>query len=241
MQVAARSGSRALPRAPLSRERVLRAAVKLADEGGIGSLTMRRLADEVGAEAMSLYYHVANKEQVLDGVVDVIADEINAEVDRITLPAKGARWKSVMRQRILSARKVFLSHPWAPRVFETRSTMSPAVLRYHDSLVRVMREGGFSYDLIHHAMHALGSRALGFSQELFDPGDGAAGEAGDTAADTMVEQLPHLAAMLMEVAHDDPDSTLGWCDDQTEFEFGLDLILDGLDRMRRNARGGGSP
>ena len=107
-----------------------------------------------------------------------------------------------------------------------------AVVGYHDELVRLMREGGFSYDLTHHALHALGSRALGFSQELFDPGDSAASVDASVAPEELVSRFPHLAGMLMEVAHDDPDSTLGWCDDQTEFEFGLDLILDGLDRLR---------
>jgi AcrR family transcriptional regulator len=215
----------------LSRERVLNAAVKIADERGLAALTMRRLAEELGAEAMSLYYHVANKEAVLDGVVDTIAAEINEVVDRIDLPSKGADWKKAVRQRILSAREVFLRHRWAPSVFESRTATSPAVLRYHDGLVGLMRDGGFSYDTIHHALHALGSRALGFTQELFDPGDGG-GDAADAELASMADQLPHLVGMMMEVAHDDPDSTLGWCDDQTEFEFGLDLILDGLDRLR---------
>jgi hypothetical protein len=107
------------------------------------------------------------------------------------------------------------------------------VLLYNDALVGLMRDGGFSNDLIHHALHALGSRALGFTQELFDPGAGA-GDA-DASLEAMAAQLPNLVAMLMDVAHDDPDSTLGWCDDQTEFEFGLDLILDGLDRLRDKA------
>jgi AcrR family transcriptional regulator len=216
----------------LSRERVLRAAVTIADERGIESLTMRRLAEELGTEAMSLYYHVANKEEVLDGIVDVIAREINDVVDRIDLPAEGPDWKKAVRQRILSAREVLLRHPWAPRVFESRTNTSPAVLRYFDALLGLMRDGGFSYDLAHHALHALGSRALGFTQELFDPSDGAGDEEAGAALESMADQLPHLVGMLMEVAHDDPDSTLGWCDDQTEFEFGLDLILDGLDRVR---------
>ena len=98
-----------------------------------------------------------------------------------------------------------------------------------------MRDGGFSYDLAHHALHALGSRALGFAQELFDPGDGAGDEEGTAALAAMADQFPHLVGMMAEIAHDDPDSTLGWCDDQTEFDFGLDLILDGLDRMRQSA------
>jgi AcrR family transcriptional regulator len=214
---------------------VLRAAIKVADEGGIESLTMRRLAEELGAEAMSLYYHVANKEEVFDGIVDVIAGEINDVVDRIDMSAKGADWKKAVRQRILSAREVFLRHPWAPRVVESRTNTSPAILHYFDALVGLMRDGGFSYDLIHHSLHALGSRALGFSQELFDPGSGSGDADADAAMASMAAQLPYLVGMMMEVAHDDPASTLGWCDDQTEFEFGLDVILDGLDRLRERA------
>ena len=221
------------PRLPLSRERVLRAAVKIADEGGIEALTMRRLAEDLGAEAMSLYYHVASKELVLDGIAELVVTEINDVVGMIDEPSAGARWKTAVRRRILAAREVLLRHPWAPRVFETRTSASPAVLLYFDGLLGLMRDGGFSYDLIHHAMHALGSRALGFSHELFDPsgGDGDDDEAAAALAG-MASQIPNLVGMMMEVAHDDPDSTLGWCDDQTEFEFGLDLILDGLDRMR---------
>ena len=218
-------------RIPLSRERVLRAAVKVADEGGIESVTMRRLAEELGAEAMSLYYHVANKDDVLDGIADAVAREINQAVDRDEVPSGVANWKTAMRSRILSARQVLLRHPWAPGLFETRSTTSPEIIRHFDTLVGLMRDGGFSYDLAHHALHALGSRALGFSQEPFDPGGGT-GDATAAAPADMATQFPNLAAMLSEIAHDDPASTLGWCDDQTEFEFGLDLILNGLDSLR---------
>ena len=213
---------------PLSRERVLLAAVGLADEHGLRALTMRRLAEELGAEAMSLYYHVAKKEDVLDGIVDVVAGEINEAVGRVE---PSPDWKAAVRQRILAARQVFLRHRWAPELFETRSSTSTEVLRYYDALVGLMREGGFSYDLVHHALHALGSRALGFSQELFDPNAGASAEVPADLAD----RLPNLTGMLAEIAHDDPDSTLGWCDDQAEFEFGLDVILDGLDRLREQA------
>ncbi len=213
----------------------------VADERGIESLTMRRLAESLGAEAMSLYYHVSNKEDLLDGIVDLIATEINDVVDRIDLPTKGTAWKGAARRRILSAREIFLQHPWAPRVFETRTTMSPALVRYHDRLVGLMRDGGFSHDLIHHALHVLGSRALGFTQELFDPGSGAGDEDATAAIAGMADQFPYLVGMLSEIAHDDPDSTLGWCDDQAEFEFALDLILDGLDRMRGAPRPGPRP
>jgi AcrR family transcriptional regulator len=224
------------PRIPLSRERVLRAAVKVADDGGIESLTMRRLAEEVGTEAMSLYYHVASKEDILTGITDVIATEINDAVEQIDAPTEGAAWKTAMRERILAARQVLLRHSWAPGVLEKRATGSPGVLRYFDGVVGIMRDGGFSYDLAHHSLHALGSRALGFAQEPFDPGN----QAGATASAppeaemaAMATMYPNLAGMLTDVVHDDPDSTLGWCDDQTEFEFGLDIILDGLDRLRQ--------
>jgi AcrR family transcriptional regulator len=231
-QVASQAEPDPEPRIPLSRNRVLRAAVAIADEHGLAALTMRRLAVELGAEAMSLYYHVANKEDVLDGVVDVIVREINDEVGRIDVPSAGADWKKAVRQRILSAREVFLRHRWAPGVFETRTTTSPEVLRYFDALLGLMRDGGFSYDLAHHALHALGSRALGFTQELFDPNSAGVDGQSDAALAELADQLPNLVGMMAEIAHDDPDSTLGWCDDQTEFEFGLDIVLDGLDGMR---------
>ena len=231
MLVATRAGPGSVPRTPLSRERVLRAAIGIADESGIESLTMRRVAEDLGAEAMSLYYHVASKEDLLDGIADAVVAEINDAVGALGVPSAGAQWKSAARERILAARQVLLRHPWAPRVFETRTTTSMAVLHYYDGLVRLMRDGGFSWDLIHHATHALGSRALGFSQELFDPGSGSADDQA-AALEGLASQIPHLVGMLMEVAHDDPDSTLGWCDDQTEFEFGLDVILDGLERKR---------
>jgi AcrR family transcriptional regulator len=234
-EVATHVEQEAAPRIPLSRRRVFQAAVKLADAHGIEALTMRRLAEELGAEAMSLYHHVANKEQVLDGVVEVVAGEINDAVDRVGAEvAKPADWKGVVRRRILAAREVMLRHKWAPSVFESRTNMNPEVLRYHDQLVGIMHAGGFTYDQIHHALHALGSRALGFSQEMFNPAPGDSQSVPDMAA--LAEQIPNLVRMLADVAHDDPDSTLGWCDDQTEFEFGIDLLLDGLDRLRPKRR-----
>jgi AcrR family transcriptional regulator len=224
------------PRTPLNKERVLRAAVEIADEGGIESLTMRRLAETLGVEAMSLYYHVANKEAILDGVVDAIMEEIEEAAGGFGVPEAVDDWKTALRERILLARRVMLRHPWAPGVIETRTNLSLPVVRYFEGLLGLLRQGGFSYDLAHHAMHALGSRALGFSQELFEPEDQEAGDE-DAAAmfAEMADRFPYLIAMLGEIAHDDPDSTLGWCDDQVEFEFGLDLILDGLERHLETA------
>lgn len=221
------------PRAPLSKERVLRGAITIADRDGLDSLTMRNLAQEVGVEAMSLYYHVANKEAVLDGVVEVVLSEINEVGAAIDGSSAKDDWKPAMRMRILAAREVLLRHPWAPGVIEERTGISPAAMHYFDALLGLFREGGFSYDLAHHAMHALGSRALGFTQELFEPDNEEVGDEDVTGMlEQMADQFPYLTGMMMEVSHDDPDSTLGWCDDQFEFEFGLDLILEGLDRLR---------
>jgi AcrR family transcriptional regulator len=223
------------PRLPLTRERVLRAAVALADERGIDALTMRNLGRELGVEAMSLYNHVANKEAVLDGVADVVVGEILAVVEEIEPPSSPAEWKEVMRRRTLAARDVLLRHPWAPGIFESRTIVTPTLLRYFDSVLGLMREAGFSIDLAHHAMHALGSRAFGFTQELFvaeneDPGP----DVATAMLRQMAAEYPHLTELMQVVSHD-TESTLGGCDDQFEFEFGLDLILDGLERLRAAA------
>jgi AcrR family transcriptional regulator len=217
------------PRVPLNRERVLRAAVEVADGGGIDSLTMRNLAQHLGVEAMSLYYHVENKAALLDGVVDVLIGEIMDEVGTIESPPPEDDWRTALRERILAARRVLLRHKWAPVLIEQRSTMSPAIIFYFEGTLEILRKGGFSYDLAHHAMHALGSRALGFTQELFQPDDAGGEEASEEMFEAMAEQLPYLTGMMMEIAHEGPDSTLGWCDDQTEFEFGLDVLLHGLE------------
>ncbi|QFG27295.1 TetR/AcrR family transcriptional regulator [Actinomadura sp. WMMB 499] len=221
------------PRIPLSRRRVLRAAVELADRDGLDALTMRRLAQEVGAEAMSLYHHVANKQAVFDGLVEVILVEITAAVDEVEAPAPEEDWRAALRARILAARKVLLRHRWAPQVLESRPTTSPSVIAYYDGVVALLRAGGFSFDLTHRALHVLGSRALGFTQELFQPDGG--GSAADEAAamtEQMADRYPNIVGMLMDAVHDDPGGTLGFCDDQFEFEFALDLILEGLERRR---------
>lgn len=221
------------PRIPLSRGRVLRAAVELADREGLDALTMRRLAQELGVEAMSLYHHVANKEAVLDGIAEVVVGEAQAAVEAAALPAAADDWQAALRARILMARSVMLRHPWAPSVLETRREMNSTIVAWFDQLLGVLVEGGFSFDLAHHAMHALGSRALGFTQELFVPDDTEVGEEQAMAMfEQMAEQFPYITGMMAEVVHDDADSTLGWCDDQAEFEFGLDVLLDGLERRR---------
>jgi AcrR family transcriptional regulator len=218
-------------RLPLTRERVLRAAVALADERGIDALTMRNLGQELGVEAMSLYNHVSNKDDVLDGLVEVLMGEVVAAVEEIGAPAGPDDWKPVTRRRILAAREIMLRHRWAPPVFESRVNMPAVGIRYVDELIGHMRAGRFSLDLAHHAMHALGSRAFGFAQELFVTDDDPSPEELAVMRRQMSEHFPNVADLLGVVYHD-PNTTLGGCDDQFEFEFGLDLLLDGLERLR---------
>jgi AcrR family transcriptional regulator len=218
----------AQPRIPLNRERVLHAAIGLADVAGIESLSMRKLGQELGVEAMSLYNHVANKEDVLDGMVDIVVGEINVVVGEIDVSS--VDWKTVLRRRILSAREILLRHPWAPGVIESRNNISPLMMRYFDSVIGLFMEAGFSVDLTHHAMHALGSRALGFTQELYE--DSQELDANTIAMlQQMAGEYPNITAMVSQITHDF-ETTLGWCDDQEEFEFALDLLLDGLERLR---------
>jgi AcrR family transcriptional regulator len=226
-------------RAGLSKDRVFRAAVQVADESGIAALTMRRLAQDLGVEAMSLYHHVADKDEVLDGMVDVVVSEISVRLAEIDAPPGGTdqHWKTGVRRRILTAREVLLSHPWAPGLIASRTRMSATVMRYYDSLVQQFREGGLSVGLTHHAMHALASRALGFTQELFSPDND--GDPGPDVAAILRGQLADAYPYITEIAviesgNHDKDSTLGWCDDQVEFEFGLDLLLDGLENLHNS-------
>ncbi|WP_394554986.1 TetR/AcrR family transcriptional regulator [Agromyces sp. MMS24-JH15] len=233
--MATRTATPTSRRTPLTRERVLQAALAIADHDGIPALTMRALAERLGVEAMSLYHHLPNKDAVLDGVIEAVFAEVEQEVGGFAAPddVDAATWALALRGRILAARRVLLRHPWAPLLMNQRGAAGPNAMRHVDGLVGVMRAGGLSHDLIHHALHAFGSRLFGYVQELGD----------DSATPTPValEQLamiaPHLAAMLGDVVHDEPDTTLGWCDDQFEFEFGLDLLLEGLERRRRAEAG----
>ena len=220
-------------RKPLSRDLVLETAVTLADHEGLGALSMRRLGQELGVEAMSLYHHVANKEALLDGMVDAVIGELNEEVGPGGGPEAERDWAAALRTRVLTARSIMLRHKWLPAVLESRTSLSPPLIAYYEGLLATLAAGGFSYDLAHHTLHALGSRAIGFSQELFDPGKGGdAADMSEAEMAAMAEAFPHLGAMLAEVAHEGPDTTIGWCDDQTEFEFGLDVLLDGLEHRR---------
>ena len=213
-------------RVGLSRDRILETAVALADEGGVEAASMRKIAQEMGVVPMALYKHVSSKEDLLDGMVDAVISEIDP-------PMEGAPWKAAIRERILSARRVLLRHPWASRVIESRVQPSPTVIAYMDSMVGLFRTGGFSIDLTHHALHAMGSRLMGFSQELFDDST----ESSDPEADAemfgaMRDTFPYIYELFISVTHDDSSVVGGGCDDQFEFEFALDLLLDGLDRLK---------
>jgi AcrR family transcriptional regulator len=222
-------------REPLSRERALTAAVTLADAEGLKALTMRRLAADLGVEAMSLYYHLPGKGGLLDGLAETVVAEITAAVKRSEDPETD--WRTSLRRRFLAAREVMLRHPWAPGLLSSRPTIPLAVFAYYDEIVATLIRGGFSHRIAHRALHAFGSLALGVAQEIFSP----ASAGGNTDVDAMeadlpamAATLPHLTAMMAAEAHDTADPTLGWCDSQTEFEFTIDLLLDGIDRAREN-------
>jgi AcrR family transcriptional regulator len=214
-------------RGRLNRDQVLRAAVELADDAGIEALSMRSLAQRVGVVPMALYKHVASKDELLDGMVDVIVGDID-------LPTPGEDWKGAVRQRILSARAALLRHPWALQVIESRTSASPVVLDYMNSLIGIFRAGGFSPDLTHHVMHALGTRMWGFTREVFPtPAPPADPVARAAMFDEFAERYPFIIEMATAASHDEGTTVGGGCDDQFEFEFTLDLLLDGVEGLHR--------
>jgi AcrR family transcriptional regulator len=216
-------------RVPLSRERVLSTAVALADRDGVEAASMRKIAQELGVVPMALYRHVANKDELLDGMIDVVVGEIDP-------PETGRAWKTAVRRRILSARQALLRHPWARQAMESRTEPTPTVLAYMDSMMGMFRAGGFSVDLVHHTMHAMGSRLLGFSQEVFNDSGPLDMATAAQLQQAMAASYPHIAEVVGVVLHDDASVVGSGCDDQLEFEFALDLMLDGLERHRRRSR-----
>jgi AcrR family transcriptional regulator len=214
-------------RPTLTRDRVLRAAVEMADVDGIAALSMRRLGRALGVEAMSLYNHVANKEELLDGIVDIALAEVE-------LPRPGEPWKPAMRHRAVSAREMLGRHPWAAGLFESRLTLSATRLGYGEAVIGCLREAGFSVGEAIQAFGLLDSYIYGFAiQERNLP---VTGPGAEHAADAFAEALPadaypHLAETARAYA------TSGF-DFGDQFAVGLELILDGLERM--HAEHGGS-
>ena len=210
-------------RAPLSRDRILATAVDLADRTGLEGVSMRHLATELGVVPMALYKHIANKEALLDGLAEALIAEIP--------PAEAGPWKAAVRTRILAARAVLLAHPWAAEVITTRTTPSPAALAYLDSMAGTFRQGGVSAPLTHLAMHALGSRLWGFTIELYPSPPPADPEQAAAAYARLATAYPFIADIAAAATHR-PDSIVGaGCDDQLEFEFALDLLLDGIEAL----------
>jgi AcrR family transcriptional regulator len=215
-------------RAPLSRERVLRAAVAVADAGGLGSLTMRSLASELGAKPMSVYHYVANKDEILDGIVDIVFSEI-------ALPSADGDWRSEIRRRAGSARRVLRRHPWAIALLESRTSPGPATLRHHDAVIGTLRKAGFSVEMTAHAYALLDAYVYGFAvQEASLPFEGpetVAEVAGPIMELFSSGEYPHLVEMATEYY------VLPGYDFGSEFEFGLNLILDALTRSMAESAG----
>jgi AcrR family transcriptional regulator len=208
-------------RGPLNRERVLHAAIALADRGGIESVTMRRVADELGVEAMSLYHYVANKDDMLDGMINGVFAEIE-------LPC-GSDWKAALRRRAVSARRVLSRHRWAIGLMDSRTSPGPATLRHHDAVIGTLREGGFSIARAAHAFAILDSYIYGFALQEAGLPLGSPEEIAQVAG-TILELLPddgypHLreltAEYVLQPGYDFGDS----------YEVGLDLVLNGLERL----------
>jgi AcrR family transcriptional regulator len=208
-------------RTPLSKERVLRAAMKLADEGGIKAISMRKIAHELGVEAMSLYNHVASKDEIVDGIVDLVATEID-------LAPTGDDWKEAMRRRVISAHEVLLQHPWACSLWMSSQTLGGPRMRYADAVLRGFREGGFPEELTYHAFHVIQSHIMGFTMYV-------------ASFEFDVEDLERLAAEFLETFPADEYPDLAdhirqhaepGDEHEGTFEFGLELVLDGLERLR---------
>lgn len=212
--------------AGLSTQRVVAEAVRLADSEGVDGLSMRRLAGALGAGAMSLYHYVANKEQLLDAMIDVVFGEIE-------LPPVGTDWQSAMRRRSVSARQVLARHPWAVGLMESRTSPGPAHLRHREAITACLRRAGFPVLMATHATWLLDSYVYGYAlQEASLPFD-TAGELADLVEDVFLPQLPadefpylnESAAALVAAGYDPTE----------EFVFGLDLILAALEPLRASA------
>jgi AcrR family transcriptional regulator len=211
-------------RTPLTKQRVLRSAVKLADEGGFEQLSMRRLGQALGVEAMSLYNHVASKDEILDGIVDLVAAEVE-------LPEAGGHWQPAMRQICVSLHDMFLRHPWAQGIWMARGGIGRERMRLGEVMLRTLREGGFSDDLAYRAFHVVQSHVIGYTAyQLGFPyaRDELLGLAETFLKQFAVDEFPYLAEHVRQHMEAPPCG-------QSDFDFGLDLILDGLEAMRRSS------
>jgi AcrR family transcriptional regulator len=211
------------PDAGLSRERVLREAMRLADEHGMDALSMRKLGRVLGAGAMSLYHYVANKEELLDGMVDLVFAEIE-------LPTSEGDWREAMRRQLVSARDVLVRHAWAVTLMESRTNAGPAGLQYREAVTACLRRAGFSIEMTVHANWLLNSCLYGYVlQEVSLPFD-TAEDLAEMADEVYMPLLtPDRYPFMFETA-----STLlaGGYDHTAEFAFGLDVVIEALERLR---------
>ncbi len=208
-------------RQTLTRDQVLRAARELADERGIEALSMRELGRHLGVDAMSLYNHVDNKDDLLNGIVDLVVGEID-------LPADSDHWATAMHERARSAQQVFSRHPWAAALIDSRTSSGPQRLRYLDWVIGTLRQAGFSIEVALHAYSALDSYVYGFArQQSHTSGDAAGSPAGaeELLAGIPTDQFPHLTDVIAHYINH------GAIDPRADFEFGLTLILDSLQRL----------
>lgn len=207
----------------LDRASVINAAIAFADAEGVESLSMRALASSLGVVPMALYKHVSDKEDLIGGMVDAIIAEYPE-------PHAGDGWRARVRTRVLAAHEALLEHPWLGRAIESRTRRTEAVLAHMNAVAGDFIDDGVSADLVHYAMHALGNRIWGFSREAFDDADAPTPEDADNPDifAYMTERFPHVVEIAMDAASRNPT---GGCDTQTEFEFTLDLLLDGIERL----------
>jgi len=213
------------PRLPLSRDRILQAALELVDQGGIESLTMRKLGQALGFEAMSLYNHVANKDDVLDGILDLVLGESEP-------PSPGGDWDAAIRTSAISVHEALRRHPWSCTLLMSPGRVRPTRLRYMDLLLGRLREAGFSAETTYHAYHVLDGHIFGFS--LWETSHTyTAEEASNFAA--KFEQTITAAAYPYLHEHAQQHFSEGPHGEVHAFEFGLDLILDGLKKIRDTA------
>ncbi|GIT79006.1 TetR family transcriptional regulator [Leifsonia sp. LS1] len=233
-------------RARLNRDAVLRRAVELADAESLDAVSMRRLAGELDVVPMALYKHVSGKDDLTTGMLDLVVRGIAHGDDDTGLPASSVDgepdpWRSALRRRILAARASLLEHPWALAVIESSTTPTPAVLDYIEGTIALFLNGGFSAGLTHQLMHALGSRLWGFTHELFPTPPPASADEAAAAAAQLADRYPCILR-IADAAHHGRDTILGpGCDDQYEFEFTLDLLLDGFEARRAAERRDATP
>jgi AcrR family transcriptional regulator len=214
-------------RGSLTRERVLRAALAIADKSGIESLSMRLLGRRLGVEAMSLYNHVANKDEILDGILELFVEEI-------AIPPVGADWRSAMKERAISARRAFNRHPWASALMDSRVSSGPSRLRYFDRMLGTLHGAGFSLELAARAFSVLDCYIYGFARQHLNVAYSDEKQAGkraealrDALPDDVYPYLAQMAELTMKNGYDE----------EADFEFGLNLILDGLERSLISASG----